>query len=612
MHLRGLRNAGPSQFLRPSSAVRVAAIVLALMTWCLGAAPAMAASPFGWRGIVEGAYGPTWDHAARARVLEWMPAHGFNAYVHAPKDDLWQRTSWRDPYPPSQQAEFDAEIALARRLGVEWIPNLSPALPLIPTPRPPQDAPSAPLCFSCPADLQAVLDKLEPFRQAGARTFMISFDDVVKTLVHPQDVAAYGTGDAAFGRANGDFLSHLYAALRARSSDARLLTVGADYNGTSDTAYLQGLRSTRRPEVEVMWTGDQVPSHEFAPADARAYGRLVGRRPLVWDNWTDDDTAGNATPAGTARIFLGPYVRRPDVAGSVGGFFFNPMNEADLNLLPLATAGDWMRAPGTYDPRRSWLRAVSEVAPGASESMRAFAEASYSTKLDLHEAPRFVHLSRVFLDLYRAGGDWPRIERPLASELALAQNADTALGSMPDRAFFDQAGPFLAATRQAAGAGRLAAELLASERPSLSVGSGGGRAAPPDPSRAAALRDPYQQESDAMRRNPRFVYGWKLSQAFEVPPYPVPPNVMTTFYDAVDALDSDWQGHADRAAASIRVLLDGRELPLARDGSFSLPASACGQVVEAVDGAGGRTDARVPRCRRPVRHTRRRAHHHRR
>ena len=27
-----------------------------------------------------------------------------------------------------------------------------------------------------------------------------------------------------------------------------------------------------------------------------------------------------------------------------------------------------------------------------------------------------------------------------------------------------------------------------------------------------------------MRRNPRFVYGWKLGQAFEVPPYPVPPN----------------------------------------------------------------------------------------
>ena len=34
----------------------------------------------------------------------------------------------------------------------------------------------------------------------------------------------------------------------------------------------------------------------------------------------------------------------------------NPMNEADLNLLPLATAGDWMRNPRRYRERASWLR----------------------------------------------------------------------------------------------------------------------------------------------------------------------------------------------------------------------------------------------------------------
>ncbi len=40
---------------------------------------------------------------------------------------------------------------------------------------------------------------------------MISFDDVAKTLTHPEDVVAYGMGDAGFGRANGAFLSRLYA-----------------------------------------------------------------------------------------------------------------------------------------------------------------------------------------------------------------------------------------------------------------------------------------------------------------------------------------------------------------------------------------------------------------
>jgi hyaluronoglucosaminidase len=258
-------------------------------------------------------------------------------------------------------------------------------------------------------------------------------------------VARYGTGDEAFGRANGDFLSRLYVALRRREPRARLLTVGADYSGTADTDYLRGLRATLRPEVEVMWTGVTVPSHAFAPADAAAYGKRIGRRPLVWDNWTDDDTAGNATPAGTARIFLGPYRRRPDVAGAVGGFFLNPMNEADLNLLPLATAGDWLRAPNRYERRRSWLRAVRELAGPLRPVLRAWAETSWSTKLDLAEAPSFVRLSQRFLRAYDARPVWGADAQRLRRELGLVIDAPRRLRGLPNRHIADQGTAFLAA-----------------------------------------------------------------------------------------------------------------------------------------------------------------------
>jgi hyaluronoglucosaminidase len=158
--------------------IRAPAAALAALALLAAAAPAAhARSPFAWRGIVEGAYGPTWDHGARSRVLRWMPSHGFNAYVHAPKDDLYQRTYWRDPYPAGEMAAFRREIRAARARGVRWIPNLSPALPLLPTPRAPDQPPSRDLCFSCPGDLAAVVAKLRPFRRAGAHAAMISFDD---------------------------------------------------------------------------------------------------------------------------------------------------------------------------------------------------------------------------------------------------------------------------------------------------------------------------------------------------------------------------------------------------------------------------------------------------
>ena len=387
-----------------------------------------------------------------------------------------------------------------------------------------------------------------------------------------------------------------------------MLTVGADYSGTTDTPYLTGLRATLAPAVDVMWTGVSIPSKPFTPDDARAYGARNRPPPVVWDNWTNNDTAGNVGGVGTARIFLGPYKRDPAVAGAVDGFFFNPMNEADLNQLPLATAGDWMRDPSRYRERASWLRAVRELAgrgragQARREPLRAFAEASYSTKLDFDDAPTFARRSRAFLDRYTRGPGWVAAHRGLVRELALAETAGDALRGMPNAAFAEQAAPFLAATRQAAGTGRSGAELLSAERPALTVRRTRrgftGRAAPPDPERVDPIRSAYRDGVTATKASRRFVYGWRGGTAFEIPPYSVPDNLMDGFFDRVDELDAAWQERADRAAASVTLALNGRRVALSENGTFTLGRRACGRLLIATDGAGERTSARVPRCRR--------------
>ena len=136
------------------------------------------------------------------------------------------------------------------------------------------------------------------------------------------------------------------------------------------------------------------------------------------------------------------------------------MNEADLNLLPLATAGDWMRDPRRYRERASWLRAVRELAgPGRRgrarrEPLRAFAEASYSTKLDFDDAPTFARTSRAFLERYTRGPGWVgRHARSSRASSRWPRTPPARCADMPNSAFADQAEPFLAATRQAAGAG---------------------------------------------------------------------------------------------------------------------------------------------------------------
>src|SRR4051812_9034133 len=576
------------------------AALLACVLALAGASTAQAASPFAWRGVIEGMYGPPWDHGMRMRMLAFMGAHGMNAYVHAPKDDLYQRTQWRDPYPAAQMADSSGGVASARSHGGEWVPNLSPGVPLIPTPRPPEGAPSRDVCFSCPADLDAVVAKLAPFAGAGARTFMVSFDDVQKVLTHPEDLAAYGSGDAAYGRATGEFLTKLLRALRARWDGARLLTVGADYSGTADTDYLKAFRAVLDPAVEVMWTGTTVFAKNFDPAQARAYGKAIGRTPLVWDNWTVNDLDGNGIGE-TTRIYLGPYARKANVAGAVRGFFLNPMNEADLNLLPFATAADFLRDPQGFDARASWLRAVRELGGAQAGALRAFAETSYSTHLDYAtEAPTFVALGGRLLDAYGAGGRWPERRAELDAELTRVDGAEGALRRAAALApFVAEAGPFLAAARVAAGTGRAASALLAAERPALSAerATGGGfrgRAAPPAPAAADALRGELERGDADNRSSRRFVFGYRRPATVDTPPTPLPANTMDVFVDRVRSLDAGFAAGAQRAAAQVTVTLDGRPVALDGGGRFALGAAAAGGTLRATDGAGGATTVVLP------------------
>ena len=454
----------PNRLRLPVAIAASLALVAVLIVASAGAQGGEAKSPFAWRGVIQGQYGPQFSAAERRRLLRFEGRHGFNAYVHAPKDDPYQRTLWRNPYPPDQQQELDAEVALAAKRGIEWIPNVSPATPAFASPgeAAPQGATaSAPICFSSDADLRQLLAKLAPFEAAGSRTFMVSFDDVKRSFACSADSEAYGSGDAAFGRANADLLDRLLSRLRDRNPSARLLTVGADYQGMADTDYLRGLRDHLGPGIEVMWTGPGTESRPFSPAEADQYAQLVGRQPVVWENWTTNDAVG-PDPEHPARIFLGPYARRADIAGHVGGFFFNPANQSDLNYLPLATAGRWMLDPAHYQPRRAFLRQIRRLAGRQAPALRAFAEANYSTSLrGSVEAPTLERLIQRFLRARRARAHGAAAGAHLRAGLRLAAHARGRLARVGGlRHFVRQARPFLRSVRLNARVGLVATDLL--------------------------------------------------------------------------------------------------------------------------------------------------------
>jgi hyaluronoglucosaminidase len=515
-------------------AVGVLGLVLAAVLGCIAVSGALeprhaaAGSPFAWRGVIQGQYGQQFNAAQRRRLLRFMSRNGFNAYVHAPKGDPYQRTLWRDPYPPARQAALDAEVRLALRLGIQWIPNVSPAAPAFSSPGddpPPGTSPSAPICFSSEADLQQLLAKLEPFYRAGSRTFMVSFDDVRRRFSCSADFAAYGKGAHGFGLATADLLDRLYARLLDRDRSARLLTVAADYAGTADTPYLSGFRQRLAPGIDVMWTGPTTESRPFGPADADAFAGLIGRAPVVWENWTVNDllTQPGELPD---RVFLGPYARGPRLVGHVNGFFFNPANQADLNFLPLATAGDWMRRPARYRPRRAFLRETRRLGGGQAPALRAFAEASYSSTLrGSVEAPTLRRLMHRFLRVRGKQGRARKAAARLRHQLRLATGARLHLSSVGGlRHLVREARPFLRSVRLNARAALLATDLLQAPR--------------------AAQR---RQLRRRLRRALRRAAGWPAeTYGSRVGVYGLAGNVIDGYVDRVRRLDRRRHAHGPR------------------------------------------------------------------
>ena len=84
--------------------------------------------------------------------------------------------------------------------------------------------------------------------------------------------------------------------------------------------------------AQVFWTGNQVCSASITCADIHGIETLLGRKPVLWDNYpvNDGEKACNF-------LHLDPLPgREPGLAQALSGHFCNPMNQADLSRYPLA------------------------------------------------------------------------------------------------------------------------------------------------------------------------------------------------------------------------------------------------------------------------------------
>ena len=427
------------------------------------ATPASAADAtnFNYRGVIEGFYGPPWPESSRTDLMRWIGAHGMNIYVHAPKNDPYQRLRWRQPYPAAKMASFAREVDVARAGGVQWIPSVSPALPLLEV----ADERDSDICYACPGDLEVLYGKLDAFWAIGVRQFMLSFDDTIKASTHTEDAAAFGVGDAAYGRMNAELLNTVYKRYAPRDSSFKLFTVPVDYSGTSSTAYLDAFREALRPEVVVMWTGTSTVPKQILCDEANKYAAAIGRKPLVWDNYPVNDYAPN-------KLMVGAYKGRgPELAGCLEGILANPSALAQTNRIPLFTVADYLNNPQSYDPERSWDRSLAEFAGPFRPLLQNFVDNVRSTALDRTEAIHFTALADALMKSFDADDPrWTEAHGAFLSKVREYRDAGQQLQtSFPDAAFVQETAPWLNRLTFTSNVILEAADLLARLRPRVSA-----------------------------------------------------------------------------------------------------------------------------------------------
>lgn len=222
-------------------------------------------------GIVEGFYGRPYTPEMRRCLIRVLSTLADPVYLHAPKDDPFHRTGWRQSPAAGDWDEMGSTASSAVDAGVRFIYGLSPWL------------------FS-DGEHGIAENRLLQAVERGASGVCLLFDDIPDTASAELAVRQLAFAERAVARVSVPVMvcPTVYCGRFLR-----------EYPGAQ--GYLEAWRSRIDPDWEVLWTGTDVVSRELSGLGEAA--GLLGRPPVVWDNLLADDYC-------LRRVYLGSLTGR--------------------------------------------------------------------------------------------------------------------------------------------------------------------------------------------------------------------------------------------------------------------------------------------------------------
>lgn len=423
---------------------------------------ALSPQAFAIRGVIEGFYGKPWTDAQRVKMFTFMAKQRFNTYVYAPKDDPYQRLQWADLYPEQEAKEMQGLIQTAETQGIRFVYSISPGTPIPLSTKPvTAEIEQKSITFSLKADREKLMAKLTQLREMGVHTFMLSFDDVKEEL-KDKDRGIYGTD---YAQAHIELANAVLSEGKAADPKFELWFAPTRYHGVKDNAYWQTLRGKLDPSVQVIWTGPSILSKSITSEQADQVAKLLGRKPLIWDNYPVNDYTYEIKKR--PQLLMGPIEGRDDDLGQhTAGLLANPMIQPETSKMALFTIGQYLQSPMTYDVKAAWEDALKQSIEGTdgSEAFSRFATYSRSSMLR-EENLEFQTMADAYWNQYYA----PKVSNgtvneeamnTLRREFEMVRDLSKSLKSLNNQELWQEIEPWAQKLAQEGEAALLAVEML--------------------------------------------------------------------------------------------------------------------------------------------------------
>ena len=284
-------------------------------------------------GLIEGFYGEPWSWEARAGYALFLKTHGFRFYIYAPKADAHLRRRWCEDWP---KEEADALLRLRhhyRDAGVLFGLGL--------TPYGLHDA------FD-EAGARALDEKIRRLNVFELDLLAVLFDDVPSvTPVLARTQCAIAHRAMQESNAQGFLFCPTYYSYDPLIERAL---------GPRPERYLEEIGETLEAKVQVFWTGERICSTGYPEPHLAEVALKLKRKPYLWDNYPVNDG-----PRMSRHLHLRAFTgRRPHLNRTAAGLAANPMNQAALSKIPLATLSLALTR-ASHDPAAAFAEAARSL-----------------------------------------------------------------------------------------------------------------------------------------------------------------------------------------------------------------------------------------------------------